>query len=388
MGLNMQRSGKRMISNSPPSSEDSNHHINKASRTDEHLISTMLKIHESFDNNITRSNKEKEEKEPGFKRLELHKKNLILNASADPPYDTQAKEPLEFYKNFLQKKTQFKAKEFLVHRLQIDNIAFHPSSTFAASLWNCDFLWLTPDMPSGVSIFFCPEISSLNTHEIEKDQSLALVDKIKQTDIDKISKEKFSLPDSVMDMVWLTQNLHAVVALCFGPSSHSAKFLKDWGNHMYSNRLMYKSLQASDNSFFSQVLFCIDRALQIHWKSCCECSNRESVNDRILFMSEKRDLIIQHNFTYNIPKMLRDKLLQSKKLEQEVKDDNGKANKRLGDKDRDNKDKNSSSPGRTSLLTMIRNMQTGSCKMEKISRKGFTSIRKNALKPRMENLSV
>jgi hypothetical protein len=105
-------------------------------------------------------------------------------------------------------------------------------------------------------------------------------------------------------------------------------------------------------------------------------------------MSEKRDLIIQHNFTYNIQKMLRDKLLQSKKLEQEVKDDNGKANKRLGDKDRDNKDKNSSSPGRTSLLTMIRNMQTGSCKMEKISRKGFTSIRKNALKPRMENLSV
>ncbi len=177
-----------MISNSTPSSEDSNHHSQKVSRRDERLISTMLKIDESFDNDITRSNKEKE---PGFKRLELHKKNLILNTSAKPPYDTQAKEPSEFFKNFLQKKTQFKAKEFLVHRLQIDNIAFHPSSSFAANLWNCDFLWLTPDMPSGVSIFFCPEISSLNTFEIEKDRNLALVDRSNKLILKKIQKRNF-----------------------------------------------------------------------------------------------------------------------------------------------------------------------------------------------------
>ncbi len=107
MGLKLKNSGKRMISNSTPSLEDSDHHSQKVSHRDEHLISTMLKIHESFDNNITRSNKEKE---PGFKRLELHKKNLILNASAEPPYDTLAKEPSEFFKNFLQKKTQLKGK--------------------------------------------------------------------------------------------------------------------------------------------------------------------------------------------------------------------------------------------------------------------------------------
>jgi hypothetical protein len=148
----------------------------------------MLKIHESFDNNISKSNREKEEKEPGFKRLEIHKKNLILNASASPPFDQQADEPTEFYKLFLQKKTQFKDKEFLVHRLQIDNISFHPSSSFTNCLWNSDFLWLTPDFPSGLSIFFCPEISSLNSFELERDRNFALVDKIKQTDIEKLTK--------------------------------------------------------------------------------------------------------------------------------------------------------------------------------------------------------
>ncbi len=40
----------------------------------------MLKLNESVDKNIIKATKEKEDKEPGFNRLEEHKKNLILNA--------------------------------------------------------------------------------------------------------------------------------------------------------------------------------------------------------------------------------------------------------------------------------------------------------------------
>jgi len=115
-----------------------------------------------------------------------------------------------------------------------------------------------------------------------------VIDKIKHYDLEKIAKENFSFPESIMDLVWLTQNYQAVISLCFGALSLSAKFLKEWAEHMYSNRLMYKSLQASNNLFFSQILFCIDRALQIHWRSCCECNDHDSVNDRVLFMSDKR----------------------------------------------------------------------------------------------------
>jgi hypothetical protein len=122
---------------------------------------------------------------------------------------------MDFYKTFLQKKTQFKAKELLNHRLHMENISFHPSSSFTTCLWNCNFLWLTPDLPSGISIFFCPELSSLNSSEVERDRNLAAVDKIKQCDIDKIAKEKFSFPDSIMDLVWMTQNYHSVASLCF-----------------------------------------------------------------------------------------------------------------------------------------------------------------------------
>jgi len=335
MGLSSSNATKRFKLEDSPHEYDP---ANKISRKDEQMINTMIKLHECFDNNMSRSIKEKEEKEPGFNRLESHKKQLILNASAVSPYDSMASEPTEFFKTFLQKKTQFKAKEFITHRLQVNNIAFHPSSSFSSCLWNCDFLWLTPDLPSGISIFFCLELSSLNSQEIEKDRNLAAVDKIKHSDMDKISKEKFALLESIMDLVWMTQNYHAVIALCFGPKSHSAKFLQDWGNHMYNNRLMYKSLQARDNAFFTQVLFCIDRALQIHWHSCCTCEDRESVNDRVLFMSDKRDLIVEHNFTYNIPKLLQDKVV---KPPQDLPDQEngqkfkGKVDK--GNKDKDNK---------------------------------------------------
>ncbi len=57
-----------------------------------YLTNTMLKIHDAMDKNA----KNKEEKDPGFMRLELHCKKLILNASALPPFDSEASSPTEF----------------------------------------------------------------------------------------------------------------------------------------------------------------------------------------------------------------------------------------------------------------------------------------------------
>ncbi len=137
----------------------------KISRKDNYLINTMLKIHDAMDKNA----KNKEEKDPGFMRLELHCKKLILNASALPPFDSEASSPTEFYQSFLAKKSQFKAKDMLVHRFQIDKIAFNPNPTFITNLWNCEFFWLLPDSMSGVSIFYCQETKASNAFELEKE---------------------------------------------------------------------------------------------------------------------------------------------------------------------------------------------------------------------------
>jgi len=168
----------------------------KISKKDQGFINTMLKLHDSMD----KSSREKSDKEPGFSRLEEHRKNLIINASILPPFSSAATSPTEFYTAFLAKKSQFKAKDMMLHKLQSEKNAFNPSSSFINSLWNCEFFWLLPDTPSGISIFFCPETKSSNANEIEKERLLALADKVNISDIEKLSKQKLYIPNTLMDL--------------------------------------------------------------------------------------------------------------------------------------------------------------------------------------------
>jgi hypothetical protein len=106
----------------------------KISKKDKYFIHVMLKINESVDNSVFCIMKEKEEKEPGFARLESHRKNLILNASALPPFGTRASKPTNFYSDFLSKKSLFKAKEFMAHHFIINKTNFNPGHLYLGTL--------------------------------------------------------------------------------------------------------------------------------------------------------------------------------------------------------------------------------------------------------------
>jgi len=80
-----------------------------------------------------------------------------------------------------------------------------------------------------------------------------------------------------MDLVWMTQNFQVVISLCFGQESHSSMFLKEWTNHMYDNHLIYSSTYASNPQFYAKLLFTINNALQIHWRSCSSSTDHLSV---------------------------------------------------------------------------------------------------------------
>jgi hypothetical protein len=98
---------------------------------------------------------------------------LAINSLARPinPNDTFPRNPIIFQKkliaegwmdeDFLSRKTQFKARNILITCLNHDKIYFHPSSAFAAYLYNADWIWEKPDSPTGISVFFCPESSSI-----------------------------------------------------------------------------------------------------------------------------------------------------------------------------------------------------------------------------------
>lgn len=166
----------------------------KLSRKDHYLIHTMMKLHDTMDKNTLKQTLEKDEREPGFPRLQSHRKNLILNATALPPFDVPAPTPTEFYATFLSKKSQFKAKEMMLHHFHLDKVAFNPSTTFIANLWNGDFSWILPDSPSGMSIFFCPETKSLNATELEKKRILPLQIKLNQEILRNCPNNGFTYP--------------------------------------------------------------------------------------------------------------------------------------------------------------------------------------------------
>jgi hypothetical protein len=283
--------------NPPTPDSDSDSEIsspdNKISRKDHYFINTMKKLHDTMD----KSSKSKEEKEPGFRRLEAHRKTLILNASAAPPFTEAAEEPTDFFATFLSKKSQFKAKDMLLHHFQGDKISFNPNPTFITNMWNSKFFLLLPDSPSGISVLYCPETKSSNTYELERERNLALADKVNASDIEKLSKQKITIPTSLMDLVWQIQNFHAVISLCFGTKSHLASFLQSWIDHVYDNRIIYTSIQSSNPYFFSKVLFTIDSALQRHWRSCSSAPDRPSVNDNCLRMSDTQDSILGMSFS-------------------------------------------------------------------------------------------
>jgi hypothetical protein len=106
-----------------------------------------------------------------------------------------------------------------------DDITFNLNTKLVSCLWNCEFLWILPDSPSGISIFFCSEAKSMNASDLKRERLLLLVDKVKQINLEKLSNPKITIPSSIMDLVWMSQNLHAIVSLCFGKNSQSAIFL-------------------------------------------------------------------------------------------------------------------------------------------------------------------
>ncbi len=126
---------------------DSHRSMRSSRDKDTHIVHTLLKISETLDQNSLRATAETEKKEPGFKKLEPHRQQFILNASSAHPFESEAATPTPFYVEFLSQKQQFKAKELLCHHLAKNKILFQPTAAFASHIYNVDWVWTNPNKP-------------------------------------------------------------------------------------------------------------------------------------------------------------------------------------------------------------------------------------------------
>ncbi len=190
------------------------------------------------------------EKRPGFPKTRLPPWTSHPQCFSTWAIWWQSHLPTTLYRDFLAKTTQFKAWEMLLHRLNQENILFLLSAAFAGHLYNVNWLWPTPAISSGNSIFFCPEPTSASI-TMDPDRGLALLDKVERVNISKLTKEKFEFPYSIINAIFILQNFWAIIALCFGEHSNSAICIKNWISHMMKRCQMYHSCQESDHTFSS-----------------------------------------------------------------------------------------------------------------------------------------
>ncbi len=109
---------------------------------------------------------------------------------------------------------------------------------------------------------------------MEADQGFALLEKNDKSDLQRATKQTLEVPLSYSAALWMIKNLQAVMSLYFGPKSLTVICLSSWVTHFEHNRVYYRSLQDADPSFLTQVLFAVDRALQIYWHSCGDSEDR------------------------------------------------------------------------------------------------------------------
>lgn len=130
-----------------------------------------------------------------------------------------------------------------MHHLTLENVLFQPSPAFAANLYSADWVWLIPDKPSGISIFFCPDSSSAPQYITDYEKGLALLEKIEKSDVTKLIKQSITLPPSVINAVFMLQNLKAVIDLCFREESQLAICILSWIGHIMKHRQIYFGCQ-------------------------------------------------------------------------------------------------------------------------------------------------
>ena len=131
----------------------------------------------------------------------------------------------------------------------------------------------------------------MNASANETDSTYAYIDTVKREDLSKITKQIYKFPCSTAAAVYTLQNYKTLIDMCFGENCKAFYCLKEWMIHMNDHRATYRGLQERDASFLTMVFFCIDQALQIHWKSCLLEQEHHHVDDQVLNMGHNMNLI-------------------------------------------------------------------------------------------------
>ena len=344
-----------------PLSQDPNQNSVTSPATENALGKVAFSI-SSLQEHLSSSKDKSESEGKGFtKRYVQQTQNMILNASATSPFEEAEKEPTEDLARFLKLPTVSSARNWFKSHIRANKyLTFIPTNAQVMSIYYGSFLWDDKITPVNFSILHHGKNSADDAGLSSKDaQALLLKESIgngiSDTDVTLLLKQDRNFAKDAAELIDQFTNFLATCIFVFGELSYISIQIKSWITHITRNKSVYDSLQAQDQTFFAQVLYFVDAAIQTHLESCMIEEERSDVDDKCIDFKSTQVAVLRRQFSCSLPPSLCTKKKETKPILDVSSDDESKKRERkrklkIKQKEDDVKKVKNSSPNRQWLL--------------------------------------
>mmetsp|Transcript_11594 Transcript_11594/g.16658 ORF Transcript_11594/g.16658 Transcript_11594/m.16658 type:complete len:261 (+) Transcript_11594:930-1712(+) len=244
----------------------------------------------------------------GFtKRYVQQTQNMILNASAVSPFEEAAKDPSDDLGKLLKLPTVSSARTWFKSHIRANKyLTFIPTNAQVMSIYYGSFLWGDKITPVNFSILHHGKSSAEDSGLSSKEtQALLLKESIGNgildNDVTLLLKQDRHFAKDAAELIDQFTNFLATCIFVFGELSYISLQIKLWISHITKNKAVYDSLQMQDSTFFAQVLYFFDAAIQTHLESCMIEEERSDVDDKCIDFKSTQVAVLRRQFSCSLP---------------------------------------------------------------------------------------
>jgi hypothetical protein len=285
---------------------------------------------------------------------------MILNLCSTDE-STPALHPTPDFREFLQQRNIAEATDHLTSHLQESyGVDADLSGMLSASLYTARLAWDRKDIPSNFTGFLMARMTSNDQADFDSEKSLATSLKHQSgaplTDIEaqKATKSKQKRPHTPDEAMHMIKNMHRICCMIFGKNASLCNRLKQIVDHIRDNHLTYSSISDTDSNFPTKIVYAVDIACQLLFRSALTESKCSDVDWASIDFGYFLRMVSMRTFNIFLPKSL----LPTKRLKDEEGVGRDKKKPKGNDGKPGPKDKN---PKDIKKPDLARNSQTITC---------------------------
>jgi hypothetical protein len=229
-------------------------------------------------------------------------RRLVLNAASEDA-DEAADSIPSSYLRIINSETAGMADRELQSQMRILG---HEDAGFAhglaASLYNGDILWSSPNSPSNLSPFTVFELDPLSSAQNERCVQLHLLSKNTEgkslEEIKASQKQEVKVPETFEELVQSFVFYSGITTILFSNKSALANGIKMLIFCIRRDKIAFKTRIAGDKEFATKFIFAVEIRIQRWLRACMMHDDRSMIDDRLVNFDPVVESVL--NSTLNI----------------------------------------------------------------------------------------